>query len=234
MSKCILKIHFFFLPHFRKYSYAAIELQKKKVLISEKKSINKFFKSSEISTIESLSFKYSFRKKIVVFTPVDFTDDVANSMFKAGAGVIGDYSMCSFRIEGTGTYKPGSKSNPHSGKRGKLSQADEIRLEVECSEEILDEVIDAMLKAHPYEETAYEIYDFTKRQNVSDGSIVTLKKAIKYPELVIRINKKMSPDEAGSIYRGKSFKKIVTIDGMEDEKYIIKKQVKESRCSDIC
>ena len=203
-------------------------MHNKKVLISEKRSINKFFKSSEISAIEPLTFRYSHRKKIVVFVPSRSIDKVAKAMFKAGAGVIGEYSMCSFRTEGTGTYKPGKKSNPHIGKRGKISQADEIRLEVECSEDILDEVIDAMSKAHPYEETAYEIYDFTKRQNISDGSIVTLKKPMKYPELVLRINRKMSDEQTIDIHKGKSFKKIVLLDRTQDERYIIKSRMKKS------
>lgn len=197
-------------------------MQKKKIVISEKRSISKFFKNSEISEIEPLGLKYSKRKKVVVYTPVNHTDSVANAMFKAGGGVIGDYSMCSFRIAGTGTYKPGAGSNPHSGKKGKLSYAEEIRLEVECGEEVLDKVIDAMLETHPYEETAYEIYDFTKRENVSDGSVIILSKAIKYPELILRINRKMSQTEAAGIYKGNSFKKIALIEGKENERYITK------------
>lgn len=197
-------------------------MHKKKIVISEKSLINKFFKNSGISEIEPLGFKYLSRKKVVVFAPMDHTDSVANAIFKAGGGVIGNYSMCSFRITGTGTYKPGAGTKPHSGKRGKLSYAEEVKLEIECAGEVLDSVIDAMLEAHPYEETAYEVYDFKKRENISDGSIVTLKKAIKYPELISQINRKMSHSEASGIYKGKNFKKIAVIEGAENEKYITK------------
>ena len=216
----------FFSPYFYKDAQGTAnrKLQKNKVLISERRSLKKFFKSSEIFTIEPLGLKFTDRKKIVVFTPNEYTDELANAMFKAGAGIIGNYSMCSFRIEGTGTYKPAAKAKPYEGKKGKLSRVTEIRLELECGKGILNNVIDAMLESHPYEEVAYEVYDFAKRENVSDGLVITLKKAMKYSELLLRLNKKVSPTETSFMYKGKSFKKIVLIERIENEDHI-----KESR-----
>jgi len=223
-------IHFFFLPIFSKNAQGTAnrKLQKNKVLISERKSLKKFFKSSEILAIEPLSLKFTDRKKIVVFTPNEYIDELANAMFKAGAGIIGNYSMCSFRIEGTGTYKPAAKAKPYEGKKGKLSRVNEIRLEVECGKEILNNVIEAMQVAHPYEEVAYEVYDFTKRENVSDGSVIALKKAMKYSELLFRLNKKISSIETSYMYKGKSFKKIVLIERIENEDYINKSRAQRA------
>lgn len=223
-------IHFFFLPIFTKDAQVTAnrKLQKNKVLISERRSLKKFFKNSEIFTIEPLGFKFTDRKKIVVFAPNESTDELANAMFKAGAGVIGNYRMCSFRVEGTGTYKPAANAKPHEGKRGKLSRVTEIRLELECGKEIIDNVIDAMLEAHPYEEVAYEVYDFTKRENLSDGSVITLKKAMKYSELLLRLNKKMSSTETNYVYKGKSFKRIVLIEGIENEVHIKKSRLQKA------
>ncbi len=179
-------------------------------------------------SIEPLSLRFVDRKKIIVFVPAESINELANAMFKAGAGVIGNYSMCSFRVEGTGTYKPAGKAKPHEGKRGKLSRVNEIRLELECGKEILDNVIDAMLEAHPYEEVAYEVYDFTKRENVSDGSVITLKKAMKYSELLLRLNKKMSPAETSFIYKGKSFKKIALIERIVNEEHIKRSRLQKA------
>jgi hypothetical protein len=203
-------------------------LQKNKVLISERQSLRKFFKSSEILAIEPLSLKFTDRKKIVVFTPSEYTDGLANAMFKAGAGVIGNYNMCSFRVEGTGTYKPAAKAKPYEGKKRKLSRVSEIKLEIECGKGILNNVIDAMLEAHPYEEVAYEVYDFTKRENVSDGSVITLKKVMKYSKLMLRLNKKMSSAETSFSYKGKSFKKIVLIERIENEDNIKKSRLQKA------
>ncbi|MCA9406961.1 MAG: hypothetical protein KC684_10510, partial [Candidatus Omnitrophica bacterium] len=133
-----------------------------------------------------------------------------------GAGKIGEYTMCSFRIMGVGTYKPGSKSNPHLGKQKKLSQNNETRLEVECDESVLNDVLDNMLETHPYEEVAYEIYDFRKRENRSDGSIITFKKKIEYSDLVKRFNKNISEP----IHKNKYLKRLAIVNDSESDIHI--------------
>ncbi len=42
--------------------------------------------------------------KLVVFVPIDAVDRVAEAIFAAGAGHIGNYARCSFRSDGTGTF----------------------------------------------------------------------------------------------------------------------------------
>lgn len=97
-------------------------------------------------------------KKLVVFVPVDHADKVRASMFEAGAGGIGKYSHCSFNIEGVGTFKPGEGTDPFIGVQGKLEQAQEIRIETIVPQSAERRVVQAMLKAHPYEEVAYDLY----------------------------------------------------------------------------
>jgi dinuclear metal center YbgI/SA1388 family protein len=97
-------------------------------------------------------------KKLVVFVPEDHQDKVRNAVFNAGAGSIGQYSHCSFNIAGTGTFLPQEGANPFIGKPGKLESVAEVRLETIVSESIERKVIQAMLKAHPYEEVAYDLY----------------------------------------------------------------------------
>ena len=96
--------------------------------------------------------------KIVVFVPEDHVDVVRAAMSKAGAGVIGDYSYCSFQTPGTGTFVPSEESQPFSGKIGELNMEPELRLEVLAREGILSNVLAAMQSAHPYEEVAYDVY----------------------------------------------------------------------------
>ena len=48
--------------------------------------------------------KKDILSKIVVFVPVDHKENVAEAMFKAGAGEIGNYSNVGFSIEGIGTF----------------------------------------------------------------------------------------------------------------------------------
>jgi dinuclear metal center YbgI/SA1388 family protein len=96
--------------------------------------------------------------KVAVFTPYEALDKVRDAMAEAGAGVIGNYTHCSFRTEGTGTFKPLPEAQPYIGEIGKLEEALEYRLEMIVPEWKLSQVIDAMISVHPYEEVAYDVY----------------------------------------------------------------------------
>ena len=61
-------------------------------------------------------------------------DLVARALTEAGAGRIGNYTACSFRSEGTGTFVPGPGAQPVVGRAGEFSEEREIRLEVLISE----------------------------------------------------------------------------------------------------
>jgi len=96
--------------------------------------------------------------KLVVFVPHAEVDQVAKAMFAAGAGHIGDYSHCGFRVSGEGTFCGGDSTNPAVGQAGRLEHVEEIRLEVIVHEPELATVVTAMVAAHSYEEPAYDIY----------------------------------------------------------------------------
>lgn len=98
------------------------------------------------------------RFKLVVFVPANGVDKVAEAMFSAGAGHIGDYTRCSFRSAGQGTFLGGEGAKPAIGKRGRLEFVDELRLETLVPTTLLSTVVAAMLKVHPYEEPAFDIY----------------------------------------------------------------------------
>jgi hypothetical protein len=44
--------------------------------------------------------------------PVEHGQKVLDALYEAGAGQIGDYKNCSFRVEGTGTFRPTGGANP--------------------------------------------------------------------------------------------------------------------------
>lgn len=107
--------------------------------------------------------------KLAVFVPVSHLNNVAKVIHQSGGGIIGDYSNCSFRTKGTGTFKGSQESNPVVGKKGITEFVEEIRLEVLVDQWKLDQVISALKKAHPYEEVAYDIYTL-KNDNVNYGT----------------------------------------------------------------
>jgi len=96
--------------------------------------------------------------KIVVFVPEPHVERVTAAMAAAGAGIIGEYSSCSFQSLGTGTFLGSDRTHPFVGKPGTLEQADEIRLEMAVPRAKTEYVVRAMKSVHPYEEVAYDIY----------------------------------------------------------------------------
>jgi dinuclear metal center YbgI/SA1388 family protein len=96
--------------------------------------------------------------KVVVFVPENDLKAVSEAMFQAGAGIIGDYEQCSYRLSGTGTFFGTDSTNPTIGQRGHREEVSEWRLEVVCPERQLARVLAAMRKAHSYEEPAYDVY----------------------------------------------------------------------------
>ena len=96
--------------------------------------------------------------KLVVFVPADKVDAIANAMFDSGAGRIGDYTHCSYRLEGHGTFFGHEATSPTIGQRGRLERIEETRLESIVPAKDLPAVLAAMRKVHPYDEPAYDVY----------------------------------------------------------------------------
>lgn len=112
-----------------------------------------------LTDIQPLSTSWTQKLyKLVVFIPREYTDIVCEAICKAGAGWTGNYSDCTFRLRGTGNFRPQEGTKPFLGKTGKLEEVSEDRLETIVPEQHLSRVIKAMLKAHPYEEAAYDVY----------------------------------------------------------------------------
>lgn len=97
-------------------------------------------------------------KKLVCFVPEENADELRLALGNAGAGAIGNYSHCTFSANGIGQFLPGDGTNPHIGSQGKLEKVKEVRIETIFPENIEKKVVSAMIKAHPYEEVAYDIY----------------------------------------------------------------------------
>lgn len=113
--------------------------------------------------------------KIVVFLPDSDLTPVSQALFAAGAGQIGEYSECSFRLGGTGTFRGSEASNPTIGEPLRLEQVPETRLEVVCPERHLARAVAAMRQAHSYEEPAFDIYPLkAKPTAVGEGRVGNL------------------------------------------------------------
>ena len=99
--------------------------------------------------------------KIVVYVPLTHTDNVREAIGNAGGGKLGKYTYCSFSTRGIGRFKPEEGANPHIGAVGKLEEVEEERIEVTCHNDVVKNVIEAIKRAHPYEEVAMDVYQLT-------------------------------------------------------------------------
>ena len=176
----------------------------------------KIFGARNISKIEKYSIIFQKKYKIVVFTPQDFTEKISRAMAKAGAGVIGKYSECSFRLRGTGTFKSGKSSKPFVGKRGVLERVEETRLEMICSHDNLNNAVNAMLNIHPYEEPAYDIYEILSGEKTNNvyAVKVELKKPVSLQKILSAVNNKIEqPVLPGKLRNTKVKKAVVDFSG---------------------
>ena len=113
--------------------------------------------------------------KIVVFVPDKDLAKVSDALFAAGAGQIGQYRECSFRLAGTGTFFGGESTNPTVGVKGRREDVEEWRLEVLCPDPLVSNAITAMRAAHSYEEPAYDVYPLCpKRGEIGEGRLGVL------------------------------------------------------------
>lgn len=96
------------------------------------------------------------RVKLVTFVPAAATAAVLAALADTGAGRIGAYEACAFRVPGTGTFRPQAGAAPAVGERGVLNEVVEDRVEVVVPAAALPAVVAALRAAHPYEEVAWD------------------------------------------------------------------------------
>lgn len=96
--------------------------------------------------------------KIIVFAPESHAVFVRDAMAKAGAGTFSGYTGCAFTVKGEGFFLPEKGSNPAIGTPGVYERVKEISVEMLCHESRLDNVVNAMRKAHPYEVPAFDVF----------------------------------------------------------------------------
>ena len=148
--------------------------------------------------------------KIVVFVPPTHVERVAKEMSEAGAGVIGNYDSCSFRVEGTGTFKGTTASHPYVGKQRSFEEVKEVRLEMVAPTACTYSIIQAIKRVHPYEEVAFDVYPVnTPSPNFGMGALGVLDRTISLQLFLRRCKRTLS---ARSLrYAGDGRQKVKTI-----------------------
>lgn len=139
-----------------------------------------------------LAPKKGLLKKLVTYCPQKNSQEVQEALFAAGAGNIGNYSECSFSYEGKGSFKANDNANPHLGEKGKRHVENESCIETIFPFYLQEKVVQALVKAHPYEEVAYDIYTLDNAwKEAGSGLIGELPAPLNEQEFLSDLKEKM-------------------------------------------
>lgn len=141
-----------------------------------------------LTQLKILAPKKNVLSKLTTFVPEQDTEKVLSALYSAGAGNIGNYRNCSFRVKGSGTFMPNELANPHIGEQNKQEEVVENRVEVIFPSHLKKRVLDALFSAHPYEEVAYYLHNLENSdQETGSGMIGELAEEMQALEFLERI-----------------------------------------------
>ncbi len=129
--------------------------------------------------------------KVVVFAPASEVDAVAEAMFAAGGGHIGDYARCSYRLSGEGTFQGSDDTNPTIGQAGRFERVSEIRLECVVPQARVADVVSAIRSTHSYEEPAFDIYPLRREPVAGGGRCGELSEPVQLGALAARLKDRL-------------------------------------------
>lgn len=148
-----------------------------------------------LQNIRILAPKSGILKKLVTFCPLKNAPEVKNALFEAGAGAIGNYDECSFGVHGTGSFKGNELSNPFTGQKGERHLEPEERIEVVFEAPSQNKILNALRKAHPYEEVAFDIYTLDNQyNNIGSGMIGDLKQPLDHQGFLNHVKTTMNTE----------------------------------------
>lgn len=96
--------------------------------------------------------------KLSFYVPESHLEPVKNSLFAKGAGLYNGYDQCCWQVRGEGQFRPLADSQPYMGKPNQLEKVVEYKVEMICTDAVIQDVARTLLSVHPYQEPAYEIY----------------------------------------------------------------------------
>ena len=154
-------------------------------------------------------------RKLTTYVPKENADALKTALFHAGAGNIGNYSNCSFTVDGSGSYQANEGANPHLGKIGETHYEDESQISITYGRANEQKILKALFNNHPYEEVAYELQTLeNKNQNIGMGMVGILEKSMGEEEFFEFLKEKMHVScIRHSDFLGKKIKKVAVLGG---------------------
>lgn len=169
----------------------------------------------DVENIEILEVTSSKNyKKLVTYIPQTNLEEVKNALYEQGAGKYKDYSYTGFYHPGKGNFMPLADSEPYIGQKNKLNQVEEYRFETIVAPEDLKNVIQKLLKVHPYQEPAWDLYQMDNLETKNGiGRIADLKTEIEFDLLLNKIKNVYELDVVKVVQMRDKVKKIAICSG---------------------
>ncbi len=95
--------------------------------------------------------------KLNYYVPTEAKDKTKEALFAIGVGKFDNYENCAFETLGRGQFKPVGEANPYIGTKNVLEYVQEYKVEMICSDDLIQKAVEVLKEAHPYEEVAYEV-----------------------------------------------------------------------------
>ncbi len=95
--------------------------------------------------------------KLEIFAPESEVIKIRDLLIEVGAGVVGEYDAVISVVNISGFWRPNGLSNPVTGDKNKINFGHEVRIDVRCEKDKVAMALDAIRKAHPYEEPVINV-----------------------------------------------------------------------------
>jgi dinuclear metal center YbgI/SA1388 family protein len=152
---------------------------------------NKMAQAIGLTNLSILQPKTNQLKKLYTYIVPEHFEQLKKGLLESGAGTIGNYSECSFSVQGEGTYKGNKNSNPAVGEKMIRSNVTEMKIEVLYEAWRENDVLDALRKNHIYETVAYEIIGLENtHQEIGSGIVGKLAKPMKEKDFMALLKDK--------------------------------------------
>ncbi len=159
-----------------------------------KQGVNqKFAEKLGLKNLKILEEKKQILRKLSIFCPKAHTEKLMDALFAAGGGHIGNYSECSFRVDGTGTFKGDESTNPFVGEKGNRHQEEESKIEIIFPAYLENQIIKTLKESHPYEEVAYDLISLENaNQDVGAGMVGELENEMSEKDFLAHLKSSMN------------------------------------------
>lgn len=149
---------------------------------------------------------------LITYVPTDDAERVRLALGEAGAGAIGDYSGCAWSVSGTGEFTPHVGAAPAVGQVGEHTSVPETRIEMVLRPARRAPVLEALRRAHPYEEPAFSIVPTAPEPSGTGlGRLGTLAQEISLAELAEKVRQVLPATSHGIRIGGDPARRVRTV-----------------------